>query len=210
MSFEEKFVFNLDWYDEQAGVVRKYTLYYHPVQNQIEMYDVKNQRIFLKRMEIPGLKIDDFFVGAKVTLLSRVMKVTDYGDVRTRNRFEQTRSRTFAMIKPHAYQSIGKIVDDICANGFEISKLKMSKFSAATVGEFYAEHQGKAFFPNLQGAMTSDVCVGLELVSDNAISKWREVIGPTNSTVAKQQASGSIRAKYGVDGTLNAVHGSDS
>ena len=55
MSFEEKFVFNLDWYDEQAHIVRKYVLYYHPVQNQIEMYDVKNARIFLKRMEVPGL-----------------------------------------------------------------------------------------------------------------------------------------------------------
>jgi nucleoside diphosphate kinase len=33
--------------------------------------------------------------------------------------------------------------------------------------------------------MTSDVCIGLELVSENAIKKWREVIGPTNSTVAK-------------------------
>ena len=42
MSFEEKFVFNLDWYDEQAAVIRKYTLYFHPVQNMIEMYDVKN------------------------------------------------------------------------------------------------------------------------------------------------------------------------
>lgn len=58
--------------------------------------------------------------------------------------------------------------------------------------------------------MTSDVCIGMELVSDNAIKKWREVIGPTNSATAKQEASGSIRAKYGVDGTLNAVHGSDA
>jgi nucleoside-diphosphate kinase len=93
------------------------------------MYDVKNSRIFLKKVEIPGIKLEDFYVGAKVTILSRVMKVTDYGDVRTRNRFEQTRARTFAMIKPHAYQSFGKILDEVYAAGFEISKLKMSKFS---------------------------------------------------------------------------------
>lgn len=135
----------------------------------IEMYDVKNSRIFLKKMEIPGLKIEDFYVGAKCTILSRVMKVTDYGDVRTRNRFEQTRSRTFAMIKPHAYQSFGKILDDVCANGFEISKLKMSKFTSQTVSAFYEEHVGKSFYPNLSGAMTSDVCIGMELVSDNAV-----------------------------------------
>jgi nucleoside-diphosphate kinase len=103
MSLEERFVFNLDWYDEQAAIVRKYTLNYFTTSNMIEMYDVKNSRIFLKKMEIPGLCLEDFYFGAKVTLLSRVMKVTDYGDVRTRNRFEQTRARTFAMIKPHAY-----------------------------------------------------------------------------------------------------------
>lgn len=103
MSSEERFVFNLDWYDEQAHIIRQYTLNFFPVTNTIEMYDVKNSRIFLKRIEIPSIKLEDFFVGAKITILSRVMKVTDYADARTRNRFEQTRSRTFAMIKPHAY-----------------------------------------------------------------------------------------------------------
>lgn len=93
----------MDWYDEQASLIRCYTLNYFPTTNMIEMYDVKNSRIFLKKMECPGIKLEDFYKGAKVTILSRVMKVTDYGDVRTRNRFEQTRARTFAMIKPHAY-----------------------------------------------------------------------------------------------------------
>lgn len=210
MSFEEKFVFNLDWYDEQAAIVRKYILYYHPVQNQIEMYDVKNSRIFLKRQEVPGICLDDFYAGSKVTILSRVHKVTDYGDVRTRNRFEQSRQRTFAMIKPHAYQNIGKILDEVWANGFEVSKLKMSKFNANSVGEFYAEHKGKGFFPDLSAAMTSDVCIGLELVRDDAVAQWRKVLGPTNTATAKAEAPGSIRARYGVDQTLNACHGADA
>lgn len=58
--------------------------------------------------------------------------------------------------------------------------------------------------------MTSDVCVGLELVREDAVNKWREVIGPTNSATAKAQAPGSIRGKFGVDNTLNAVHGADA
>ncbi len=58
--------------------------------------------------------------------------------------------------------------------------------------------------------ITSDVVTGLELVSQNAIEKWRNLIGPTNSTVAKEQKPNSIRALYGTDGTKNAVHGSDS
>lgn len=94
--------------------------------------------------------------------------------------------------------------------GFEISKLKMSKFNQSTVSQFYAEHVGKEFFPSLSSAMTSDVCIGMELVAENAIQKWRSVIGPTNSHKAKQEAPGSLRAKFGVDGTLNACHGADA
>lgn len=203
-------MFNLDWYDEQAGLIRKFTLNYFPVTSQIEMYDVKNERIFLKKMEIPSLCLDDFYVGATVTILARVMKVTDYGDVRTRNKFDIPRSRTFAMIKPDAYKNLGKIVDQIYLNNFEICSLKMSRFSPATASQFYAEHQGKPFYPNLEGLMTSDVCVGLGLVGDDAIARWRQVIGPTNSSAAKAEAPGSIRALFGTDQTRNAVHGSDS
>ena len=58
--------------------------------------------------------------------------------------------------------------------------------------------------------MCSDVCVGMELVGNNAIGDWRKAIGPTNSVTAKAEAPGSIRANFGTDGTRNAVHGSDS
>jgi nucleoside-diphosphate kinase len=161
-------------------------------------------------MEIPGLALDDLFVGAKVTILSRCMKVTDYGDVRTKTRFEANRTRTFAMIKPDSYANIGKIIDTIYASGFEINKLKMSKYSERTAAQFYAEHVGKGFFANLSNMMTSDVCVGLELVAPDAVAKWRQVIGPTNSVTAKAQAPTTIRGRFGTDGTRNAVHGSDS
>jgi len=50
----------------------------------------------------------------------------------------------------------------------------------------------------------------MELVANNAITKWRTFIGPTNSLKAKQEAPGSLRALYGEDGTKNACHGSDS
>ena len=126
---EERYSFNIDWYDDQAAIIRKFILNYFVVTNTIEMFDVKNQRIFLKKIEVPGVKLEDFFVGAQVTILARVLKVTDYADVRTRNAFEQHRAKTFAMIKPHAYSNIGKIIDQINQSGFEINKLKMSKFS---------------------------------------------------------------------------------
>lgn len=51
--------------------------------------------------------------------------------------------------------------------------------------EFYAEHRGKSFYETLVSFMSSDFVVGLELVGDNAIKRWRELLGPTNSLIAR-------------------------
>jgi nucleoside-diphosphate kinase len=58
--------------------------------------------------------------------------------------------------------------------------------------------------------MTSDVVVGIELVAQDAVTKWRALLGPTNTAVAKATAPESLRARFGTDGTKNACHGSDA
>jgi len=58
--------------------------------------------------------------------------------------------------------------------------------------------------------MSSDFVVAIELLGNNCVKNWRQVIGPTNSLVAKQDAPNSVRGLYGTDNTRNAVHGSDS
>jgi len=98
------------------------------------------------------------------------------------------------MIKPDAYQNIGKIFDAISKDGFFINKIKMSKFNKESSTLFYREHEGKSFFPNLQAFMTSDVAVGIELVAPDAVKKWRNLLGPTNTVVAKRDAPNSLRA----------------
>lgn len=86
----------------------------------------------------------------------------------------------------------------------------MSKFSKETAGQFYGEHKDKSFYPDLESLITSDVVVGMELVAEDAVAKWRDLIGPNNTANAKAQAPKSLRALFGTDGTRNAVHGSDS
>lgn len=89
------------------------------------------------------------------------------------------------MIKPDAYTSTGKIIDAIYQSGFVISKLKMSKFTNESAGQFYGEHKGKPFYPGLVDFVTSDVVTGMELVAENAVERWRQTIGPTNTFNAK-------------------------
>ena len=63
----------------------------------------------------------------------------------------------------------------------------MSKFSQVQhADEFYAEHRGKPFFSDLCNFMASDVVTGMELVKENAIASFRELLGPTNPAEAKE------------------------
>lgn len=52
--------------------------------------------------------------------------------------------------------------------------------------------------------------VAMELVAENAVEKWRKLLGPTDSKKAAVEAPKSIRARFGVDVTRNAAHGSDT
>lgn len=207
---DERYVFETEWYDPQADIIRHYRVFYFPQDNTIEMYDKKVQKVFLKRVEVTGLSLADFYIGAKVTVFSRVLYVASYGDIATQVKQNGERESTFAMIKPAAVQHAGKIIAQIQRAGFQINRLKMSRFTRETSEVFYGEHVGKQFFPNLQNFITSGNVIGLELVADGAIQRWRNFIGPTDTAKAKREAPQSIRAQFGVDGTSNACHGSDS
>jgi nucleoside diphosphate kinase len=94
--------------------------------------------------------------------------------------------------------------------GFKIVQSEEASLSAEQAETFYAEHKGKAFFENLIAFMTSGPVVKLILKKEGAIKAWRELLGPTNSLTAKAEAPRSLRSLYGIDGTQNAAHGSDS
>jgi nucleoside-diphosphate kinase len=114
------------------------------------------------------------------------------------------------MIKPDAFSNLGHIVQAIEEDGFLIASLKMTQFTRNQAETFYAEHRGKPFFEGLIQFMTSGPVIGLELVQENAIRRWRALLGPTNTQTAKEQAPNSLRARFGTNGTKNACHGSDS
>ncbi|KRX10142.1 Nucleoside diphosphate kinase [Pseudocohnilembus persalinus] len=210
---DSRFVFLVEWFDIASSVVRKFNFTYYPSSKQIEMVDLKTSKTFLKKVSYPEITIEQLFIGNVIIVYSRQLKIIDYADVFTKNYFEarlQTQEKTFAMIKPDAYLHIGKIIDAIEQSGLIISNLRMTKMTKQNAANFYAEHQGKSFYEGLVEQMSSDLVVGIELVGENAIARWREIIGPTNPQVAKQQAPNSLRALYGTEGPKNVCHGSDS
>jgi len=129
-------------------------------------------------MACPGVTQRELFVGSIINVFSRQLKITEYGDIFTRNRFESTSEKSFALIKPDCYTNTGKIISELYRNGFSISKLKMSRFSRPQlVEQFYDEHRGKPFFAELSQFMSSDVVTGIEVIGENAVSKLRGVVG---------------------------------
>tara|TARA_B110000014_G_C20072522_1_gene559513 strand:- start:778 stop:1179 length:402 start_codon:yes stop_codon:yes gene_type:complete len=116
---------------------------------------------------------------------------------------------TLAIIKPDAYKNgvSGKIIDRIISEGFMINQMKQIHLSKEMAEGFYEVHRERPFFDELTSFMSSGKSIVLSLERENAISKWREVIGATNP---EEATDGTIRAQFGTNTGNNAVHGSDS
>ena len=117
---------------------------------------------------------------------------------------------TYAMIKPGYEKLWGVIIQRIIDEGFQIVQMKELIFDEQLSSLFYAEHKSKPFFSDLSNYITSGPVVAFDLLREDAVSKWRDVIGPTKKEVAVEQAPNSLRALYARSTTENLCHGSDS
>lgn len=118
---------------------------------------------------------------------------------------------TFALIKPYTADVYAEdVLSVISAHGFEIISQLRTQLPYPLVREFYSEHVGKEFFERLVEYISSGSVIALHLRRISAITGWRFLIGPTNSTKAKLERPSTIRGIFGIDATRNAVHGSDS
>lgn len=117
--------------------------------------------------------------------------------------------RTFAIIKANAVKNgnIGEIVTAIEKDGFTIRGMRLARLTPEICQGFYAEHVGKGFYPELEAFMTEAPVVLLCLERENAIARWREIMGATDPAKA---AEGTLRKKFGESVGRNATHGSDS
>ena len=116
---------------------------------------------------------------------------------------------TLSIIKPNAIakNAIGAICGRFEQAGLQIVAARMLHMSLEQASAFYAEHQGKPFFDELVGFMTSGPVLVMTLQGEDAISKNRALMGATNPANAEP---GTIRADFADSFTENAVHGSDA
>ena len=117
--------------------------------------------------------------------------------------------KTLSIIKPNAVAK--NVIGQICTRfedaGLRIVAARMIHLSREQATAFYAEHQGKGFFEELVGFMTSGPVMVMVLQGEDAIARNREIMGATNPAEA---APGTLRADFADSFTENAVHGSDA
>lgn len=116
--------------------------------------------------------------------------------------------RTLSIIKPDAVeaQKAGAITSRLEEEGFKVVAMKRIHLTRAQAEGFYAEHRGRGFFDELTTFMSRGPIVVMALERENAVAKYREVIGATDPAKA---AEGTIRKRFGANVGENAVHGSD-
>jgi nucleoside-diphosphate kinase len=117
--------------------------------------------------------------------------------------------RTFFMVKPDAMRArvLGKVLAMIEAGGLTIVAGRIRHLSVDEAQRFYAVHKERPFFGALVKFMTSGPVFTGVLEGDDAIRRWRDLMGPTDS---KKAPKGTVRGEFGTDVEQNASHGSDA
>jgi nucleoside-diphosphate kinase len=120
-----------------------------------------------------------------------------------------TLQRTLAIIKPDAMAAghAGAIIARLQEEGFAIVGMRQLALTRAQAEGFYEVHRGRPFFADLVVFMSRGPIVVMALEAEDAIERYRTVIGATDPAKA---AAGTVRARYGTNVGENAVHGSDA
>ena len=117
--------------------------------------------------------------------------------------------RTLTIIKPDAVAKgvSGQIIARFEQAGLKVLAAKLIHLSQAQAGGFYIVHKERPFYGSLCAFMTQGPCIPMVLEGDNAIQRWRDLMGATNPANA---APGTIRKELASSIEANVVHGSDA
>jgi len=116
---------------------------------------------------------------------------------------------TLILLKPDciAARKTGEVLKRFEEAGYQIRGCKMFTASKEILREHYAHIADKPFFPEVEAFMQSTPAIALALSGEDAVSKIRTLLGPTDS---KKAEKGTIRGDFGVDVMVNVCHASDS
>ena len=117
--------------------------------------------------------------------------------------------RTLILCKPDCMEKnlAGEVLGRFQKAGLQLVAAKMLRLTPALLNEHYAHLADKPFFPEIVSFMSSRPVLALILEGDQAVTRVRDLLGPTDS---RKAPAGSIRGDLGTSNMLNIAHASDS
>jgi nucleoside-diphosphate kinase len=117
--------------------------------------------------------------------------------------------RTLAIIKPDAVERklAGRIIQRIEDEGFRVAAMRRVHLTQAQAEGFYAVHRARPIFAGLTSFMSSGPAIVMVLEAQDAIKKWRTLMGATDPAKAD---AGTLRKEFAESIERNATHGSDA
>ena len=118
------------------------------------------------------------------------------------------KERTLAIIKPDGVERrlAGEVIKRLEAADLKIAAMKMIRMTKEQAKGFYKVHEGKPFYESVTDFMSSGPCIVMILEGENAIARYRQLMGATDFRKAEE---GTIRKAFATDIERNIVHGSD-
>ncbi|KAL3673264.1 hypothetical protein V7S43_000985 [Phytophthora oleae] len=159
MDEEQQLAFFLEWDDPQSGLKKGYIMHYHG-DSTVELVERKTRKIFLKRIRIPTVNLDNLYIGGSVTVYSRQLTVMEPANEFTRKMLQQRDDKVLFVITPSGYSQMGRIVQLIEQSGLAIRDLRMVQLQRSQLAALQAT--GVITDNNQQQALLSDVSVLVE------------------------------------------------
>ncbi|MBN3281332.1 NDK7 kinase, partial [Polyodon spathula] len=232
-SQDERFAFLAEWYDPNAALLRQYQFLFYPKDRSVEMFDMKNHCTFLRRTKYDDIKLQNLFVGNRLNVFSRQLHLIDYGDQYTASKLGSSKENyenliylmwcslliDFLTCLSQIWLTCFSIFIYTPGKGLAETnnvncKLYLLMFQLGLHFQLIRQSNSSIGVPhpcsNLVQFLSSGPVVAMEILGDEAVTAWRRLLGPTDSSVARNEAPDSVRANFGTDGTKNAGHGSDS
>lgn len=176
----ESYGFLVEWYDKQADLVRNYALTAFSKKGkggiELQMFDSKTKRMFLKRTAFPDLTLNDLRISSTIMVFGRQLKIVEYANKRTREMLESKRTSFGLITAPGAFRSFGAVVSCVERAGLTISRLRLVDDGGAPV-------------------------VAMKVVGENADDNWADAVAALPSGTVSKVSADAVGPYFGAPST---------
>lgn len=192
------YCFLADYFDQQAAMIRSYHLFFFPVDNTVELFDIKQRRTFLKRCNYPSITLGDLYIGSQISIYSRVLKIKDFGDEFTRRELSVKKGKSLALIKPVAFGQWGEIISILQSKNYKIANMKMIQLSTQQAQQFY----GDVSITQRVKEISNGPVLALEIVGPGIQQELLNAVGGE----ARERKNSSNQVDTSLQNALTHVH----